>query len=616
MRWALLLLALPLAAQYSVPCEPGPETIRLLESVPPVRDTLVPFEQRVGALRALAEKHPGNYFIQRAYQDSFRNWRHLWQEFDRAIAMYRARKNDALAEYYEARLLMLAEPQRARKTLDGLLREHPEFVWAHRDAAEWGMLPGRRDDPELKAHAKTFEAACPEAWQMPVRAGLERRNTPLELSLWAELWQKEGASERIRGDLKRIEAWPFRADPELYRVYSAAARILKDDGVLDSLRAKVARDAPNSLIALHFDEADWQKANPTPDRNAPPEEWRKRQEKEVAAARERVRRWPTAYVVLSMATRPFTGGSYSGQLSLSEDDLALLDQIERARAMSPDAGAQYPPFETWLAGVYAAAKVRLDRVPRLLDAGLREIDRMRRYDISLELFPPEARSRAADWPTMTAERSEHIRADYLFATGRPGDARAVIDEALRRLDPSTPRQRSDRERWLLRLSEIDRAAAVKARGDTRPPVLDPPQFITALPEFSAPDLAGRVWQLRDLKGKATVVNYWATWCGPCRGEHPAVQELYERTKDRQDIQVLTFSVDDDAAAARAYMKEKGYTFPVIHGPKVADRLFPWAGLPTNFLVAPDGRRSGMRGVGWDSTSVARLIDELAKIAAR
>jgi hypothetical protein len=57
-----------------------------------------------------------------------------------------------------------------------------------------------------------------------------------------------------------------------------------------------------------------------------------------------------------------------------------------------------------------------------------------------------------------------------------------------------------------------------------------------------------------------------------------------RIKNREDMQVLTISVDDTPALAAAYVQEKGYTFPVIHAPARADKLLPWAGLPTNFLV--------------------------------
>ncbi len=89
-----------------------------------------------------------------------------------------------------------------------------------------------------------------------------------------------------------------------------------------------------------------------------------------------------------------------------------------------------------------------------------------------------------------------------------------------------------------------------------------------------------------------------------------------RTKNGDALQVLTISVDEDAAAVPAYLKEKGYTFPVIHAPALANTLFPWAELPTNFVVDPSGRRNGMRGFGADSESVTRTMEELRRLSHR
>ena len=104
-----VLFALPLSAQHlSVPCDASRKTLLLLEGAPPLRDVSIPFERRTGALRTLAERNPEDFFIQRAYQDSFRHTYHLADEFDRALAMYRKRASDPLSRYYEARLLMYA----------------------------------------------------------------------------------------------------------------------------------------------------------------------------------------------------------------------------------------------------------------------------------------------------------------------------------------------------------------------------------------------------------------------------------------------------------------------------------------------------------------------------
>jgi hypothetical protein len=285
----LVLVTLSLRAQ-SLPilCEPAPETLHLLEAVPPVRDTTIPYEQRVGELRRLAQKYPRDFFIQRTYEDSFRQDRSLGEEYDRALAMYRGRPEDPLSRYYEARLLAWSMPQRAREALNEMLADNPKFVWPHLDLAQYAALPGMRADADLTAHMSAFFNACPDAFiqgmSTPSRAALERRNSPLEAAAWPALWESEQKGKPdpdilargVRADLKPIEAWPLRSDPDLYRVYSEAARILKDPDILKRFRAKVEAEAPHSLLALRFVQDDWENTNPVPDRNAPPIAWKQR----------------------------------------------------------------------------------------------------------------------------------------------------------------------------------------------------------------------------------------------------------------------------------------------------------------------------------------------------
>ena len=142
------------------------------------------------------------------------------------------------------------------------------------------------------------------------------------------------------------------------------------------------------------------------------------------------------------------------------------------------------------------------------------------------------------------------------------------------------------------------------------PAPAPLQFVQALPDFSNRDLAGRTWELKDLKGKGTLINFWATWCGPCRAEHPEIQKLHDRLKGSNNLQVLTLSVDENPTLVSAYLKEKGFTFPVIHAPLLADRLFPYSGLPTSFLVNAEGRRTSLYPFGGGEASLRRVLSEL------
>jgi peroxiredoxin len=104
----------------------------------------------------------------------------------------------------------------------------------------------------------------------------------------------------------------------------------------------------------------------------------------------------------------------------------------------------------------------------------------------------------------------------------------------------------------------------------------PPWFILdyKLPEMKLPGLDSRTWTKSDFEGKSTLVYLWAAWCGPCWVHLPAIQAIHNATKDRRDIQVVTLSVDEDQEKLSAFMKDKGYTFPVMVGKAYAEKLLP------------------------------------------
>jgi thiol-disulfide isomerase/thioredoxin/tetratricopeptide (TPR) repeat protein len=683
-----LALVLPVAAQPpTVPCEASAATLRLLEALPPMRESSIPYEQRIGALRRLAAQHAEDFFIQRAYQDSFRRQFYLADEYDRALAMYRKRTSDPLSKYYEARLLMMAEPRQSRSTLETLIKTHPGFVWPHLDFLEWTMLPGRRDPEEATTHWKAFLAVCPAPLDgrfdtalindkeilrqlaTDLRQGLERRNSPLDFPQLPGIWtleQRAGTPSetlqaRVRNDLKRIEEAPLRPAPELSRVYREAARILNDESLPARLRERVMREAPNSTLAYTLMESEWSRRNPLPARDASPDVIQAYQKKREAAELEWVRQWPnTPTAILSEWIRINRFTRNGDPAVLSTEDLAVIDRTMEYFSTSPEM-VMWPPLETVVARLYVTARVRLDQVPQLLDAGLAHIRKQEKYRISEELVPAEMRAHARDNPQVTWAQYEPIRADYLLAVKRTADARAIIEAALNKLDTAPPgRVEFERREWLRRLGDadaqdgnvesalthyqqslsrmprevLDRASArgttgaikryylahggtsakwlewAAAKVPVQPRTISAQQFNVALPSFSAKDLTGRNWTLHDLKGKVTFVNLWATWCGPCRAEHPSIQKLFESLETDPKAQVLTISVDEDPAAVRSYMKDEGYSFPVIQAQALADRLMPYAGLPTNFLVNPSGRRTAMYPFSGDPASLERLRKDI------
>lgn len=98
----------------------------------------------------------------------------------------------------------------------------------------------------------------------------------------------------------------------------------------------------------------------------------------------------------------------------------------------------------------------------------------------------------------------------------------------------------------------------------------------------------------DLRGKAVVVNFWASWCIPCRDEAPVLQQTYERYRDR-GLVVLGVDVNDFRQDARRFMKRYGLTYPVVYDGK-GSTVGKWGvrGFPETFFVDRTGKLVGER----------------------
>jgi peroxiredoxin len=109
------------------------------------------------------------------------------------------------------------------------------------------------------------------------------------------------------------------------------------------------------------------------------------------------------------------------------------------------------------------------------------------------------------------------------------------------------------------------------------------------PDFTLSDPSGKPVHLRDLRGNVVVVDFWATWCGPCRALMPHIQKMHERLASK-GLVVLGLDVGEDAATVANFAKEQSYTFRLLVDgePEVTSRYFVQA-YPTTFVVDRAGR---------------------------
>jgi len=110
-----------------------------------------------------------------------------------------------------------------------------------------------------------------------------------------------------------------------------------------------------------------------------------------------------------------------------------------------------------------------------------------------------------------------------------------------------------------------------------------------IPDFALKDSSGKTVQLSDYHGKVVLLNFWATWCAPCKVEIPWFVEFQRQFKDT-DFAVLGVSMDEDGwNSVRPYMKDHPFNYPVVIGNDDVGKLFGEIDdLPTTFIIDRDG----------------------------
>jgi peroxiredoxin len=145
-----------------------------------------------------------------------------------------------------------------------------------------------------------------------------------------------------------------------------------------------------------------------------------------------------------------------------------------------------------------------------------------------------------------------------------------------------------------------RELAQLARYERVQAAVESPQFEKAMAEleaddqkrqqadFTLTDLKGTAWRLKGLQGKIVVVNFWATWCPPCRKEMPDLESLYQQFQKR-GLVILAVS-DEDASAVRPFIAEREFSYTVLLDPDGRVKsLFHVVRIPQTFIYDRSGK---------------------------
>jgi thiol-disulfide isomerase/thioredoxin len=133
-----------------------------------------------------------------------------------------------------------------------------------------------------------------------------------------------------------------------------------------------------------------------------------------------------------------------------------------------------------------------------------------------------------------------------------------------------------------------------------------------VPDLTGTDLDGRIWRLADLRGKAVLINFWASWCPPCLAEMPSLQTIGELYGPDQLV-VLAVNFKESAAAVQRHAQRTHLALTVLLDPEgVMARQWGATAFPTTVLVAADGRVAGLlRGeFDWTGPQAAKMLAPL------
>ena len=123
---------------------------------------------------------------------------------------------------------------------------------------------------------------------------------------------------------------------------------------------------------------------------------------------------------------------------------------------------------------------------------------------------------------------------------------------------------------------------------TKPIGINPNVVKTKAIDFKLKDLAGKELSLSDLKGKKVFLNFWATWCPPCKAEMPEIEKLYQETKD-SNLVIVAVEIGEPLNTVKSFIDSNKYTFKVLLDPdqSVATQ-YNIASIPTSYFIDVNG----------------------------
>ncbi len=172
-------------------------------------------------------------------------------------------------------------------------------------------------------------------------------------------------------------------------------------------------------------------------------------------------------------------------------------------------------------------------------------------------------------------------------------------------------------RLLFTLSAIALITGLLMSGCSSPPAADgsdstqSPEVGKLAPNLQLSDLKGQSVSLRDFRGRPVLINFWASWCGPCRAEMPYIQQIFEEWSDR-GLVILSIDIGESPSTVEGFMQSYNLSFPVLLDVNKSVALkYNVRFIPTSFLIDEGGIIKAVKIGAFPST--AEIERELSKI---
>ena len=204
-----------------------------------------------------------------------------------------------------------------------------------------------------------------------------------------------------------------------------------------------------------------------------------------------------------------------------------------------------------------------------------------------DTYPSAAASReAARWQEKAGRNLEAVRR-YAEAFAVAGGEERLSDRAkmaqLYRKEKNSEEGLGD-----LALEAFDRMAAALEKRDEIQSQRDPNARATNPMDFTLTGVEGKPLNLKSLRGKVVVMDFWATWCGPCRVQHPLYEEVKQQFKDRDDVVFVAINTDEDPSVVKPFLENNGWSKSVYFEDGLAT-LLRVSSIPTTVVIDKQGQ---------------------------